>query len=147
MVETPLAEEQPLAAVEAAADIEPVAVDKPKTRRRPRARKGDAQVEALAAEPAASADAAPEPVAVEAVESEVPVAPKRRSRAKKPAAPVETEVAGEPASAAVAESARIEPSNDQAPGQAGAANSDAEGNATDDDASGARRGWWQRTIG
>jgi ribonuclease E len=143
MIETPLADEQPIAAVEAVAEIGPVTEDKPKTRRRPRARKADAVAPVEAAiEPPVEASATP--ADDEAAE---PVKPKRRSRAKKPVLPVETELATELAAADAAEaSPPAAPSNDQSPAVEPAA-AGAAGAEESADEAGTRRGWWQRTFG
>ena len=129
MTDTPLAQEA--APVEIAEELE----DKPKARRRPRARKADPVAEtevAVAAEPVTAAEP------VEAAAEEPVAKPKRKSRAKKPAAseaepapveeaPVATKV---PAKAAPAPAASNDPTGDD-----------------DDDGEPRRGGWWQRTFG
>ncbi|MEA1073148.1 ribonuclease E/G [Sphingomonas sp. LY160] len=134
MVETPLAEEAPLdqAGEQVAAEEPAVAEDGPKTRRRPRARKAaPATAPTVAAE---ASDVAPAADTAEAVAEEAPAKPKRRSRAKKPVAEVES-----PAPAEVIET----PTAEVAESPAVSADTATE---TADDAS-PRRGWWQRTFG
>ena len=126
MAETSVADEVRIADIAAPADIEPVAEEKPKARRRPRARKADA-------------DAPVEPAPADVTE-EAPVAPKRRSRAKKVVLPVDTDVAIELAVADASARMPIAASNDRIE----TADRD---DANSGEGSEARRGWWQRTFG
>ncbi len=136
MIETSVADEAPVA-VEAAADIEPVGDDKPKARRRPRARKADAAVPVLADEPAPAAAPVESAEAADEVEAS-PVAPKRRSRAKKVVLPVDTDVTIE---LAVADASS--PELVAEPAASSQTSDDGDGS----DEAGNRRGWWQRTFG
>ena len=129
MLDTPPSEEAALVEIAEEAD------DKPKARRRPRARKADLVVETeVAVAPDLIAPAAP----VEAAADEPAAKPKRKSRAKKPAASEpdpalvdETPVATKaPAKAAPAPAASNDPTGDD-----------------DDDGEPRRGGWWQRTFG
>ena len=142
MIDTPVAEEPAIATIEAPAEVEPDADDKPKTRRRPRARKADADAPVEVAAPAPVAAAAYCRRARGSAEAEAaPAAPKRRSRAKKVVLPVDTDVAIE---LAVADASSPELVVEESSAQAG---NDGAANEDEGDASGPRRGWWQRTFG
>ncbi len=139
IVKRPIAAEPPIAQIAAPAEVEPTGDEKPKARRRPRARKVDAEVRT---EGAAEAPvlAGPVPADIADAAEAVPAAPKRRSRAKQAALPVDTDLAIELAVADASEPVlAVEASNDQA-GPEG-------GDEEADDGSGPRRGWWQRTFG
>ncbi len=128
--------------------------EKPKARRRPRSRKAASETAEAQSEPAIEAQPLAEaaldaPADAGAIEAEAPAKPKRRSRAKKPAA---AEQAPSPV-LREAEPASEQAAQPETPVEAQQAAESVESgpeasNDTDGDANGnPRRGWWQRTFG